>query len=359
MKRLIACAALAASLTLGTAATGSAAVNLAGKTITVLIAFSPGGPVDIFGRLIAAHLKTHLPGNPTVVVQNKPGAGGVVAASYLYNVARKDGSMMLVTIAPFTNQFIGKRKVKFDAAKFYWLGSLNISQSFYMHKSLGAKAIGDLSKIDKQIVIGGLRPSASRDLRMRSFLEALGIKNYKYVIGYRGTRPIRNALLRGEVNFSDESVTALATGLASHVKDGTVIPLAQSGLTRGSKRIRDPRVPDLPTATEAMVALKGKAILDSVPLRGMRMVESMVALGRAILMPPGVDPNVAATVRAAVDSLDADPAFQKDAKRMTGGTKMELVKGADAQKFADNITTLVKADPAAVAYLRGLGRKKP
>jgi len=328
------------------------------KNVTVMIAFSAGGPVDLFGRLVAAHVGRHLPGNPSVVVQNKPGAGGVAAANYLYNVARKDGSVFLVTIAPFTNQYIGRRNVKFDTAKFYWLGSLNISQSPYVHKRLGVRTAADLMKIDKQIVIGGLRPSSSRDLRMRSFLESLGITNYKYVTGYRGTRPIRIALMRNEVNFSDESVVALAVDLKSDFESGTIIPLGQSGLTRGNKRIRDPRVPGVPTAAEAIVAAKGESVRQSLPFRGMRMVESMVALGRAIVLPPGVDPAVAAMLRKAVDSLDTDPAFQRDAQRVTGGTRMELVKGADAQRFAVNIGDLVRKDTEAVQYLIGLTNKK-
>ena len=359
MKKLIAVLSLGALIVPALpASAGAADGGFSGKPITVIVAFSAGGPVDVFARLIAAHVGRHIPGNPNIVVQNMPGAGGVVAANHLYNIAKKDGSVFGVTISPFTNQYLGKGKARFDTAEFYWLGALNISQAIYVNDQVGVKSLADLVNTKKQIVVGGLSPTASRDLRMRSFLEALGIRNYKYVTGYRGTRPIRHALQSNEVNLSDESVVALATDLASDVKAGKVVPLAQSGLTRNGERVPDPRVPMVPIAQDAIIAVKGEAVRKSVEFRAMVLVESMVSLGRAVFAPPGIDPAAGKLLRDAVGKLNKDSAFQKDARRLTGGTEMELIAGATAQRFAQEITGLVKSDPEAIAYLENKAKRK-
>ncbi len=135
------------------------------------------------------------------------------------------------------------------------------------------------------------------------------------------------------------------------MKAGKIVPLAQSGLTRNGKRVPDPRVASLPTAQEAIVAIKGEAVRKTVEFRAMVLVESMVALGRAIFAPPGIEPAAGKALRDAVGKLDKDPAFQKDARRITGSTEMELIDGATADRFAQEITELIKADPESIAYL--------
>ena len=336
----------------------SAGADFSGKTITVLVGYAVGGPVDGFARLVASRLGAYLPGRPTVIVQSKPGAGGVVAANYLYNAAPKDGSMLLVTIAPFTNQFIDAREIRFDTEKFYWLGALNYSNAIYVHSGLGIRSPADIMKARTQIVVGGLAANSSRDLYMNTFLEAVGYKNYKYVKGYQGTLEVRTALLRQEVNFTTESVVALTTELASSIKDGSVVPLVQSGLTRRGKVIRDPALSNIPTAEEAVVAVKGEDTRNAVEFRGMNLVISMFALGRAIFLPPGADLAAGAALRDAVGKLDADPDFQRAATNLNGGIKMELTDGATAQTFAEDVAHLAKSDPTALRYLEDMAQRK-
>jgi len=351
-------AAVAAGLALAPLQPASAAGDFTGRTLTALVGFSAGGPVDSFARLVAAHIGAHIPGTPTVIVQNKPGADGMLAVNYLYNVAPKDGSMFLVAIAPFTNQYIGSTDIKFETDKFYWLGALNYSNTIYVRADLGIRSAADLLAPHKPIVIGGLAPASSRDLYMKSFLEALGYKTYSYVKGYQGTLDIRNALLRDEVNFSTESAVALVTDMASYVKDGSIIPLAQSGLDRGGRTVRDPQVPEVPTAEEAIVALHGEAARKTLEFRAMSLVIDMVALGRAVFMPPGVDPAAGAALRKAFAELNADRGFQKAAANLNGGRDMALTDGATAQKFAGTIAALAKTDPEALAYLQRMAQEK-
>jgi tripartite-type tricarboxylate transporter receptor subunit TctC len=329
-------------------------VDFSGRTITALVGYAAGGAVDVFARLVANHVGAHIPGKPRIIVENKPGAGGVVAANYLYNVARRDGSVFLVTISPFTNQFISAGKVGFDTSKFYWLGALDYSNTMYVRSDLGVRTSADLAKAKQQIVVGGLTNYSPRDLHMRAFLEAAGHKNYKYVSGYQGTLPIRIALLRGEVNFNDESALTMITDLAPYIKDGTIVPLVQSGVLHDGRKVRDPQLPHVPTAHEAVVALRGEVFRKSVEYRAFDLVASMISLGRGIFMPPGVEPAVAATLRAAFGKLNDDPEFQKSAAKLTGGPKMELTDGAIAQTFAKNFTALAASDQAALQYLKNM-----
>lgn len=332
--------------------------DYSGKTIRAIVSYAAGGPVDLFGRLVARHINRHLPGEPNVIVENMPGASGVVAANYVYNAAPKDGTVFLVTIAPFTTQYIGDRPVKFDSAKFNWIGALNISQATYVSKMLGVKSLADLAKNEQQVVIGGLGSTAARDLRMRALLEALGITDYKYVTGYRGSLPARNALLRNEVNLSDEALFAIVVDLASEVRDGNVIPIAQTGLTRDGKRVLDPQTPHIPVAEEAVVAIKGDAVRDTVPYRALSLVTSMATLGRAVLAAPDVDPKHINALRKAYNALNSDPDFQKDAARLSGGVEMTLIAGEEAQTFAKNMANLVQTDREALDFLNELTTRK-
>ena len=357
MLRMTALTAVAATLCLAAPVPAHAqAVDFSGRTITALVGYAAGGAVDIFARLVANHVSAHIPGKPRIIVENKPGAGGVVAANYLYNVARKDGSVFLVTISPFTNQFISEGKVGFDTAKFNWLAALDYSNTMYLRSDLGVRTPADLAKARQQIVVGGLTNYSPRDLHMRAFLEAAGHKKYKYVSGYQGTLPIRIALLRGEVNFNDESALTMITDLAPYIKDGSIVPLVQSGVLQDGRKVRDPQLPHVPTAHEAVIALRGEAIRKTVEYRAFDLVASMISLGRGIFMPPGVDPAVAATLRTAFGKLNDDPEFQKSAAKLTGGPKMELTGGAVAQKFAENFTSLATSDPAALQYLENMAK---
>lgn len=335
---------------------GAAPVSFEHKTIRVIVPYPAGGAVDVMARLLTKHLGKYLIGDPTIIVENMPGAGGARGANYLYNIAPKDGTSFAVTISPFTTEFIGRKGVRFETAKFQWIGALNISQVTFVRKSVGIFSAADLAKASRELVIGGLRPNAARDLRMRAFLEAMGVKDYKYVSGYRGTAPVRQAFLRGEVNFSDEAVSAVVTSLHSALADGMVVPLVQTGLTRDGKRVRDPRMPNVPLAENTVIAIRGKAAAKSVAYRGMHAIIQMVALGRAIFLPPGVPREIVETWRDVIAKVNADPDFQRDAAKQTGGAKMLLTSGAEAQMLAEQITHIMGKDPEAVAFLDRLAK---
>jgi tripartite-type tricarboxylate transporter receptor subunit TctC len=161
-------------------------------------------------------------------------------------------------------------------------------------------------------------------------------------------------VLRGEVNFSDESVDAVVFELKEYVQNGSVIPLVQSGLPRDGRMVRDPRLPNIPTSTEALVAVKGEVVRKTVEYRALMIADTMIAFGRCIFLPPGVGTEVGETLRAAIANLNSDPDFQSAGTRMLGGSKIELSSGAAAEKLAQELASNVTTDQEARTYLDAL-----
>jgi len=327
----------------------------AGKTVTVLVNYTAGGPTDIFARMVAQHLDKHIPGNPTLVVENKPGAGGVIGANYLYNAARKDGLTLGIFSSPFSAQILDGEGVQYDSAQFLWTGGVNESQVTYTHQILGAKTARDLLSTSQEIVVGGLSPDSSKDLRMRVLLNLLGLK-YRYVTGYPGTAEIVLALRRGEVNLGDDSLTSWVTNVMPLVREGSVYPLAQMGIIKGGQIVRDPRVADIPTYSEILLETKGDAVRQTLEYRAMNTLIGVGSMLRALVYPPGVDAAVVEVMRQAVADTFASPDFQAAAEKQLG-FQFEFVPGGEAQELAGKIVKDANDDPEPLDYLRRLARE--
>src|SRR5262245_17865311 len=177
----------------------------AGKRLVVLVNYAAGGPADIEGRFFAKHVARHIAGQPTVIVQNMDGAGGMVGAAYLGEVAPKDGTMLgMLTASAW--QFATEstpRKVDFKTYEFV---AYQPSTTVYFMRtdvSPGMKRPADLAKAEG-LVVGGLSADSSKDILLRLTLDMLGLK-YKYVTGYRGSVAARLALQRNEINLYSES----------------------------------------------------------------------------------------------------------------------------------------------------------
>src|SRR3989440_12227093 len=157
MKLRVALAALLAALPL------AAAAQFAGKTVTVLVGYKPGGGYDATARMLARHLPNHLPGKPTVIVQNMPGGNSIIGANHMYNVAKPDG----LTIGTFNRnlpiaQLTKVQGVKFDITKFAWIGSAaNETTILAIRSDLPYKSFDELRKADKTVVIGSTGPGAN------------------------------------------------------------------------------------------------------------------------------------------------------------------------------------------------------
>ncbi len=328
----------------------------AGKTVTALVNFSAGGPTDIFGRMVAAHLDKHIPGRPKVIVENKAGAGGIIGANQLYNSPRKDGLTLGIFSSPFGSQVMEGEGVQYDAAKFAWLGGVNETSVTYAHPSVGARTPRDLPRATGEIIIGGLGPDNTKDLEMRTFMDALGVK-YKYVTGYPGAADVTLAMRRGEVTFAHDSLTSWMASIVPMVREGSAVTMAQRGNPQGGLIGRDPRVADIPTYGEVVVDVRGEAARSTVEYRALTIVAQLGAMLRAMLYPPGTDPALVEIMRQAIADTFADPEFQAAAEKQLG-FQFEFVPGAEAQELAQFIINQANDDPPALDYLRRLSRDK-
>jgi tripartite-type tricarboxylate transporter receptor subunit TctC len=167
-------------------------------TIRLIVGSEPGGGYDGYARLLARHLGKYIPGNPTIVVQNMPGAGGIVAANYLYNAAPKDGTAIaqVQRLVPFV-QIMGEPGPQFETAKFNWLGSLasEVTVCVAWKASTDVKTFADAQK--KELIIGGSGPNDTETVPA-ILNNVLGAK-FKIVSGYPSSTAITLAMERGEV----------------------------------------------------------------------------------------------------------------------------------------------------------------
>ena len=172
-----------------------------GKTITFVVGFSAGGGFDTYTRLIARHFGKHVPGNPTVVVENRTGAGSLIAANYIFHQAPRDGTVIGNWIGPLVlQQVLGNKAAKFDGRQFGWLGVPTPDSGVCaLTQASGIKTMDDWFKSERPIKIGGTAPGSTTDDVPKLLQAALGLP-MKLVEGYQGTSKVRLAAESGEID---------------------------------------------------------------------------------------------------------------------------------------------------------------
>jgi len=269
----------------------------AGRTINFLIGFGPGGANDVWARAIARHMAKFIPGNPTIVPQNFPGAGGLRLMNELYNVSVKDGTVIgLVNRGLPFEPLLGGANVRFDPLKMNWIGSPDRDITVCAaRKDAQVQTMNDL--FSKPLVVGATGSGADTAIYPQFLSELLGMK-FKIIQGYAGSKEISLAMERGEVEgicVAYESL--LRQNLA---REGKVNVLFQAALQA------DPRLKDVPIGTDLARSEKDRAIL--------KLFFARVAVGRPIVAPPGMDADRVAALRKAFDQTMRDPAFLAEAK---------------------------------------------
>jgi tripartite-type tricarboxylate transporter receptor subunit TctC len=319
---------LAMLLATGSAVPGTASAQDAvaqfykGKTVTIVVGSSPGGGYDLYGRLIARVLGKHIPGNPSVIVSNMPGAASNVAAAYIYNVAPKDGTtigaiFMGAVVDPL---FSDKARPTHDVTKFNFIGNAN--KDFYVCLVRGDAPIKGFSEVfDRELVMGASAEGAStRDFAVL-LRNLLGAK-FKIVAGYPGTREINLALEKGEVQGGcGQSWSSVSATYPAWFRDGFVKVLVQED-TAG--------YPDLnkqgaPLAREFAKTPEQREVLD--------LVYSQTAFGRPYVVAPGVPQERVDALRKAFMAAITDPELVAEARRIkldivaTPGDELQVMIG--------------------------------
>jgi tripartite-type tricarboxylate transporter receptor subunit TctC len=279
-----------------------------GKTITVIAAASAGSAYDLYARLMAQFIGKHIPGNPNSIVQNMTGAGSIIGANYLYNVSKPDG-LTIGAIQPsiYFNQLLKQKEVKYDWAKFAWIGSSDKSDYLlYMRADLPYKTLADVRKAKEPPKCGSTGAGTSGSYMPRLLEEVLGTK-FTIVAGYQGGGEIDLAVERGELHCRAFTIQAYHSREPYYTwrKKNFARILMQTGQTR------DPRLADVPTLGELMDEHKtAESERRLVP-----MVLAATDFGRPIVAPPAIPVERLKILRDAFLKTMKDPELLAEAKR--------------------------------------------
>jgi tripartite-type tricarboxylate transporter receptor subunit TctC len=271
-----------------------------GKTLTVVVGSAPGGLYDLWGRLFARTMGKYISGNPTMLVQNMPGGGSIVAANYLYGIAKPDGlTIGMFQTHLYLEQMVGRPEVRFDVRRFNWLGSQEKGQMMlYIRADSPYKSIDDIIKAKEPPKCGGSGTADQSALLTRLLEETVGAK-FVRVLGYKGGGEVDLAMERGEV-------VCRATRITVHFSREPFLSWEKKGFDRhliqaGKKR--DARLPDVPTIYELMDKYKTSEI-------GRRLTQIFLAgdeLGRPMVAPPGAPADRVKLLREAYAQALKDP----------------------------------------------------
>ena len=269
-----------------------------GKTIAIVMGTGPGGSYDLYGRTIGEHLSRHIPGNPNIIMEHMPGAGGVIAGNHIYGQAPQDGSKMLLSHAIPLSEKLTPTGVRFESAKLQWLGAYDaIAQMMMLWHTVPVNSIQDLKTAD--IVIGSFSKSHLTYQWASLLKDAIGAK-YKVVSGYRSGSDCNLATERGEIAGWTASWENLNGTRPQWLAEKKVKLLAQFTLAR------KPYLKDVPTLLELAPPDKRDVA---------EFVISGTPFARALAVGPGVPKERVAALRKAFDELMNDNAFLADAEK--------------------------------------------
>ena len=281
-----------------------------GKVVNLVVGYGSGGGYDVYARLIATHLGKYIPGNPTVIVQNMPGAGSLRSVNYLYNSAPKDGTVigLFARDMPLLGIIGDNSNVRFDPRKLTWLGSsssyANDAYLLFTRKDAAVKSIADARKPGgPPLVLGGTGEGATGNDISTVLRDALGL-NIKIIVGY----PDSNALfLAADRKETDGRFVGLSAVSSSHPEwlrpdSGMQILLQFARLTR------HPQFADVPTARELAPDDRSRALIE--------LAELPYRLSRPFAAPPDLPPDRAKALQAAFMAVHQDPEYLDEAQRL-------------------------------------------
>lgn len=289
-------------------------------TVNVLIATAAGSGYDFEGRLVSRHINKHLPGNPRMVAQNLPGAGGIRVANTLYNTATQDGSNLgLVMNSAAMMQAISGQGVQYDSAKFQWVGSLSPAvDTMGIWHTEGAKSVEDAKK--KIIVAAATGKGANSGYIPAAMNELLGTK-FKIVTGYNGSPDMNTAMERGEVGARGTSWASWVTTRMDWITNGQFIMIMYAG----------PKPKDMPAGVPSMADL----VKNPDDIQVMNVVFSGAEFGRPFAMGPGVPKERVQVMREAFLAMTKDPEFLAEAEKLK--VDIDPVKGEYLQDLAAKV----------------------
>jgi tripartite-type tricarboxylate transporter receptor subunit TctC len=315
-------------------ADGGVADFYQGKTITILVGSSPGGGYDGEARMVARHIGRHIPGAPTVIVQNMPGARGLAAANSLYNLAKRDGTVMgILEREHLIDAYLIPDGVRYDERNFNWIGSIGSEEgvAFAWHTA-PQKTIDDIRKAE--FIVGGYSNSAVLPL---VYNKTMGTR-FKIIKGYTGSGTVLLAVEKGEVQgIGNYSLSNILAKHADWIHDRKINIQFRTG------EERDATLPGVPLASDFALDEEKRQIL--------HLWLAPNAVARPLAMPPEVPPDRVTAIRQAFMALFQDPRYLSDAKK--SGMAIDPKDGEYIQRLVGELRALpastIEAAKAAVA----------
>ena len=325
------------SLLLPVPAAYSATPYYEGKTIRIIVGTAPGGGYDTYTRLLARHFSKHIPGTPTVVVDNMPGAGGLLSANHMYRVAKADGLTIGHFVGgQFLQQLLGRPGIEFDARRFEYIG-VPAQDNFVLTvaKTSGVASMQQWMSSKTPIKFGAIAPGDGTYDTPKVIEATLGVP-IQIVTGYKGTAPIRLAFNSGEVGGLSNSWQSLKSTWSKELESGEAVVLAQ--LT--TKPHAD--LPKVPLAVSLAKNDEAKKLIVAV-------AQSHGAAVRPYLLPPETPKNLVEILRKSFMEAIRDPELLAEATK----ARLEINPGS-GEELERNVTELFHLDLPLVTRLKDI-----
>jgi tripartite-type tricarboxylate transporter receptor subunit TctC len=350
--------ALAAALLVAAVASDARAEEpyYKGKRLTVLVNFAAGGPADIESRIFAKHLVKHIDGQPTLVVQNMDGAGGLIGAQYLGEVAPKDGTMLGALTGTAWIYASDPERWRVDFRSYEFIARQPSTTIHFVRTDVppGIKEQADIVKA-QGLIAGGLSADTSKDLRLRLALDMLGIP-FKYVTGYRSSPPARLALQRGEIHMFSESPPSYRSVVVPQlVTPGIAIPVFYDEVLDPPPPQRQMEGLTIPTFQQLYRKVKGTAPSGQYWDAYRTLYEMNNALLRLIALPPGAPRPAYDAISKAIAQLNQDQEFAAEAMKV-----MEFIPEYEtAPDMSERVRAMLVASPEMRNYINEYTRNVP
>jgi len=294
-----------------------------GKTIRIIVGFTSGGLYDQYARILARQMPQYIPGNPTIIVQNMPGAGSLTATNYIYSVAKPDGlTLGMPGSGIYLDQMLERKEATFDVRKLTWLGSVDQRDLLlYMRADAPWKSLDDILSSNELPRCGATGPSDLTTIVANVLEETLGLK-VNNIKGYPGGAEIDLAIEKGEIQCR-------GTGITTHFAREPYFTWHKNGFDRhlvqtGAKK--DPRLLDAPTLHELMEKKKTPHISRSVA----RALLVSATLGRPLIAPPGIPADRVKVLREAYLKTFKVPEVVEEAKKTN--LDLQTLPGLEVEK---------------------------
>ena len=317
---------------------GAVADFYRGKTVTIIVSSSAGGGYDTIARAIARFIGKHVPGDPVFVVKNMSGAGGMVATNYLYNTAEKDGTVagLVQNNTPFEPLF-GTKQARYDPLKFNWLGTPSVETAVVLlWHAVPVNSVDDLRRRAVNVGVSGANSTPAFFARLLN--ATLGTK-MKLINGYPGLNDVVLAMERGEVDGHPSAFySALSSTRPTWLRDKKAKAIVQYGPAKL------PELGDVPFAPDLVANADDKRL--------MQAAFAPLALGRPLLLPPGVPRDRVAALRAGLAATFSDPAFLAEGKRLG----LQINSPRTGEQIQALLEDTYKLPPALLDRLRKLNK---